>query len=187
MSRGRHQYYDPILQEPLPGDAPDLSRIELFPVGQESEGRLMDQPIGKWMARKIGNDGRVLEHSPGDFDHDNALRQAQEMWPGLQIYQLNSELEDSTWNGVGPSPRMWQTAVVASSVVRDIKADLTPASESELGTPPTLNAITVSGTYVRLDDVLAILEDYAVQFDGQNNPSAAMGLREAAAALREPF
>lgn len=184
MSRGRHQYYDPILQEPLPGDAPDLSRIELFPVGQESEGRLMDQPIGKWMARKIGSDGRIVEQSPGDFDHGNALKQAQEMWPGLQVYQLNNELEDSTWNGVGPSPRMWQNAVAGTVET------LTPASEPAVTDPdasPTLNAITVNGTYVRLDDVIAILEDYAAQFDGQNNPSAAMGLREAAAALREPF
>ena len=52
-----------------------------------------------------------------------------------------------------------------------------------------LRAISVpeTGIYARLEDIVVILEDYAVQYDEQGNPSGALALREAAAALREPF
>lgn len=107
MPRGRH-YYDPIIQtgSTVQGE-PDLSRIELFPAGPESLGRLPEDH-GKWIGRRIGSQGEIVGYSTGDFNHDAAMAHAQELWPGLTVYELNAENEDSTWEGHGPSPRMWQ-------------------------------------------------------------------------------
>jgi len=197
MPRGR-QYYDPILQVGASVEgAPDLSRIELFPIGQESTSRLPEQ-IGKWVGRKIAPDGSIEAEAPGDFDHDRALAQAQAMWPELTVYELNAEIEDSTWEGSGPSPRLWHSAL-ASDVVSPpvdiqsrslasgdvgVRAELPPAGDERM-----LRVLPIAdpGNYVHLNDVLAMLEDYAGQFDVDSNPSAALGLREAARALREAF
>jgi hypothetical protein len=233
MPRGQRNYYDPILQVPSTVEgAPDLSRIELFPIGQDSTSRL-PADVGKWMARRINPDGSIAEYTPGDFNHDGALQQAQDAWPELTVFELTSEIEDSTWEGTGPSPRLWQTpgnavppatahktvdqihpfppvsaierggtrvefaphdsppviydpvsAAITAGEEMDRDAELTPAGEA-----PQLHAMQVDqpGVYVSLEDILVILEHYAVQFDSENNPSAALGLREAAKALREGF
>lgn len=195
MARGRHQYYDPILQVPSTSEgAPNLERIELFPAGQESEARLPDQ-IGKWIARRIDPEGRVAEESSGDFDHDRALAQAQQMWPGLPVYELNAEIDDSTWEGVGPSPRLWHGAQGASveplrlqPIEEQPQPNLTPAGE-EFSRPQMIRVMqaALAGNYILAEDVITLLEGYAQQYDQENNPSASMGLREAAAALRSAF
>jgi hypothetical protein len=186
MPRARHHYYDPILQTDAKVEgAPDLSRIELFPVGQESTSRLPEQ-IGKWVGRKIGTDGRIEAEAPGDFDHDRALKQAQELWPGLTVYELNAEIDDSTWEGSGPSPRLWQNAITISQPVSPVTGELVPPAVDDQQSLRVL-PIANPGNYLLVDDVLALLEGYAAQFDDENNPSAALGLREAAQALREAF
>ena len=110
MPRGR-QYYNPLTQAPdtVQGET-DYTRIELFPAGAESLARL-PQEQGKWIGRRIAADGTVAEEAPGDFDHDTALAQATGLWPGLMVYELNAENEDSTWDGIGPSPRIWQNSI----------------------------------------------------------------------------
>lgn len=186
MPRGR-QYYDPILQvdQTVQGDS-DLSRIELFPVGQDSTSRLPED-IGKWVGRKVERDGSVSGHTPGDFDHDRALRQAQDTWPGLAVYELRSEIEDSTWDGVGPSPRLWQTPAPPVQVPETIYPDLPPAGDLPDPEETQLRVLPIDepGTYVRLADILRLLEMWASAYEVDKNPSAAMALRDAVEALGE--
>lgn len=203
MARGR-QYYDPIIQVPSKVESAQARRIELYPEGDVTDGMPGDRL--RWVGRLIGENGEILDKAQGSFDHDDALRQAQELWPGLEVYELREESEDSTHEGFGPSPRLWQNgrtehdpsaspferpALEASEVgllddgyIPGAPADITPAVEA-----PVVRALTVGapGTYIRLEDVLACLEEYAAQFEEQANPSAALGIREAAAALAEPF
>src|SRR5688572_29092138 len=100
MPRGR-QFYDPEIQttRSVPqGD--DLSRIELFP-------EVVGDVITRWGARRINAEGGVEEEISGSADHDEVLSRAEATWPGLTVFELKSETEDSTWQGTGPSPRMW--------------------------------------------------------------------------------
>lgn len=192
MSRG-HQYYDPILQVPTrPEDGPK-ERIELYP-----EGDVTDAAPGplRWVARLIGEDGRIVQYSPGSFDHDDALRQAQSMWPGLQVYELREESEDSTHEGFGPSPRLWQNGrtehdgpQLPPAVEPPVEVGREPWDAADAYMVPQLRALQIvdPGTYVRVRDILDVLEMYAQQFDSENNPSAALGIREAANALKEAF
>ena len=186
MPRGR-QYYDPIEQVPssVEGES-DVSRIELFPVGQDSTSRLPED-IGKWVGRKVERDGSVSGHTPGDFVHDRALKQAQDTWPGLGVYELRSEIEDSTWEGVGPSPRIWQNTSPVTAVPDRIYPDLTPAGDSPDPEQAQLRNLPIDepGVYVRLADILSLLELWAVAYEVDKNPSAAMALREAVDTLKD--
>ena len=184
MPRGR-QYYDPILQTGAKVEgAPDLSRIELFPIGQDSTSRLPEE-IGKWVGRKVEPDGTITGYTPGDFDHDRALTQAQQIWPGLEVYELRSEIEDSTWEGTGPSPRLWQGA-------SDIVEPRDPPPALEVVPQPTeeqvslrLLPVTELGSYVLLSDICNLLEMWAVSYEVDKNPSGALALREAVDALKD--
>lgn len=209
MPRGR-QYYNPLTTTPetVQGET-DYRRIELFPAGAESLARL-PQEQGKWIGRRIAYDGSIAEEAPGDFDHDTALAQATSLWPGLMVYELNAENEDSTWDGIGPSPRIWQNVQAvqqaveadpgrsATEVAELIRADAFPPAvntaladgltEEEARTAGRIVHALVAplpGSYVRLQDIALLLEDYAVQYDEEKNPSAAMALRAAAEALKE--
>lgn len=184
MARGR-QYYDPIVQVPSSiGQADDLSRIEMFPAGPESEARL-PQDIGKWIGRRINPDGSIAEEAPGDFDYERALKQAQSLWPELTVYEMASEHADSTWSGVGPSPRLWQ---VAGSTPTEIP----PAVESPPAPQPTEEQAPLRmlvapepGPYVLLSDILYLLEMWAVSYEVDKNPSGALALRDAVDALKD--
>ena len=198
MARGR-QYYDPSIQAPSKVESAASRRIELYP-----EQDVRDNAVTlRWVGRLVDESG-ILDKASGSFDHDDALRQAQEKWPGLEVFELREESEDSTHEGFGPSPRLWQNGrtehdlpssppetEVAASPVESFTADgpLFDAATSETGGEVHIRVLTVGapGTYIRLEDVLACLEEYAAQFQEQNNPSAALGIREAAAALSEPF
>jgi hypothetical protein len=185
VPRGR-QYYDPIVQVPGKVEgARDLSRIELYPEGGP------DDPAPKWRGRRIFGDGSIMEVAPGDFDHDRALSQAQQMWPGLDVYELRSEGEDSTWEGHGPSPRLWQPTLESERLVPQSLVDEMPdMMRRELESiPPAvpedqatlrLLAAPEPGAYVLLTDVIALLEGYARSFEDEKNPSGALALREAA-------
>lgn len=181
MPRGR-QYYDPILQVPDKiEDTSDLSRVELYP---EVRG---DGLVGRWVARRIGQDGLIAEVAPGDLSHDGAMSQASLLWPDLQVFELHNESDDSTWTGIGPSPRTWQAAANQAELPRAV--DSTISEEADRDAEPlgrSVRAFTVSaGTYVLLDDMLALLESYACQFEVEKNPSGALALREAADALKD--
>jgi hypothetical protein len=166
MARGR-QYYDPIVQVPSKVEGAHEQRIELYP-----------------------------EHDI----RDDALAQAQQMWPGLEVYELREESEDSIHEGFGPSPRLWQVGrtehdrpYITDAVTRvELSLDatgrnITPAvaeaPPEEFRIMPLV--IERPGIFIKVEDVLTLLEHYAAQFDGENNPSAALGLREAASALRD--
>jgi hypothetical protein len=193
VPRGR-QYYDPIIQAPSRVETGGEQRIELYPEHDVRDNA--ENP--RWVGRLIGEDGLIKDTAPGSFDHGDALRQAQGMWPGLQVFELREESEDSTWDGVGPSPRLWQNApdpvspgelkvLTTKSPPEDVPPAVVEPPQEEVGS--ALHAINVerTGVYVNLYDLLKTLEGYAVQFDSENNPSAALGLREAASALREAF
>lgn len=191
MPRGRH-YYDPELQvNRLVEGESDLTRIELFPVGQESTSRLPDDH-GKWVARRVETDGSISGYTPGDFNHDAAQAQAEMIWPGLQVFELRSEIEDSTWEGMGPSPRIWQNAasVVTPAVGRPT---LLPEGEEILYPPQDENGqtqlrvlpISEPGAYVLLSDIKGLLEMWAAQYEEDKNPSAAMALRDVVDALKD--
>jgi len=176
MPRGR-QYYDPIVQVSKPVEtSDDLSRIELVPTGLETGD---GGEISKWVGRRIGSEGAILEVSPGDFDHDRALAQAKELWPGLEVFELRSESEDSTWDGTGPSPRLWQAAPLEASA--PILEAVPKVEQVQLRIFP----VTEVGTYVLLEDIRALLNMWAAQYEEDKNPSAALALREAMDALRE--
>jgi len=184
MPRGR-QYYDPIVQAPSRVAAGDASRVELYP---EHDVRDNVEAL-RWCARLIGEDGLIKEVSPGSIDHDDALRQAQELWPGLEVFELREESEDSTWEGVGPSPRLWQDESAENIPDPDTSGHPPALELVSSPEPPKLHALSVGqpGVYLLLDDILSLLESYATQYDQENNPSAALGLREAANALQETF
>ena len=199
MPRGR-QYYNPLTQAPdtVQGET-DYTRIELFPAGAESLARL-PQEQGKWIGRRIAPDGTVAEEAPGDFDHDTALAQATGLWPGLMVYELNAENEDSTWDGIGPSPRIWQTLppAVTEKQIEEIRNFVPDHPEdSAIGTlieqlkneqqQVALHVLPIAetGVYVLLDDICAWLEQSAVAADLDKNPSAALALRDAVDALKD--
>jgi len=196
MPRGR-QYYDPIIQAPSRVESASDRRIELYP-----EQDVRDNTVTlRWVGRLVDDSGRIIDKAAGSFDHDDALRQAQELWPDLQVFELREESEDSTHEGFGPSPRLWQTKAPEDQVVptwavqhalAEVEETLPPADDPvppAVDEPPPLHALTVGepGVYVRRDDIVLTLEHYAAQFDAENNPSAALGLREAASALRSAF
>lgn len=188
MPRGR-QYYDPIIQVPSSVDgAENKERIEVFPIGMDSPSRLPTE-VGRWASRRIAADGSIAEQGKSAAQQYEAVSMAQAQWPGLEVYTLTMEIDDSTWDGVGPSPRLWQ---MPSSNIPSVTPalEVVPTEDSEnQQSPPQLHFLTVGapGVYLRLEDILAVLEDYATQFDAESNPSAALGLREAANALKEAF
>lgn len=193
MARGR-QYYDPIIQVPATVESAATRRIELYP---EQDVRDNTTTL-RWVGRLVDDKGLIIDKADGSFDHDDALRQAQELWPGLEVFELREESEDSTWEGMGPSPRLWQRGITEHDPIpeapgaydRSLSEHVPPAVEDvRPGDYNVVHAVSVPlpGNYVLLDDVCLTLEYYARQFDADSNPSAALGLREAANALREAF
>ena len=76
----------------------DPERIELYPDADR-----------KWHARLIDHDGQIIgEVNNGSFDQQWVEKDAAEQYPELIIHQMETEDEDSTWMGKGPSPRIWQ-------------------------------------------------------------------------------
>lgn len=193
--RGR-QYYDPIIQVPGKVEGiPDMSRIELYPEGTA------DDPSPKWRGRLINPDGSIAAIAPGDFDRNRASVQAQQMWPGLTVYELREEGQDTTWEGHGPSPRLWQKAS-EMGLPPIVDPPLMDNGDSVMGGPEPgfddpafkqnaeqiplrLIHIIQPGSYVLLTDICALLEMWAKDFDESKNPSGAMALREALETLKE--
>lgn len=112
MPRGQH-YYNPITQVPeFQPDETDQTRIEMY----------RHSLTEKWEARKIGSNGLIVADGVSSHDHDWVQREAERVWPDLMIYMVENEREDSTWTGMGPSPRIWQAQVppgTASAMVAE--------------------------------------------------------------------
>lgn len=185
MPRGR-QYYDPIVQVPgtVEGEN-DLSRVEVF----------QDESF-KWWGRQVAADGSLTGNRIGDFDHATLLNQVREAWPTLPVYELRNEGEDSTWEGHGPSPRLWQQAIENRQDMSSGGRAVAFLPESETSVPPTvepteeqgmLRLIPVEqpGAYVLLADICSLLEAWADSYESAKNPSGAMALREAVDTLKD--
>lgn len=99
----------PYGAEELDG-SPDIGRVEVYPDPPED-------PNPKWYARSIDTGGYILQVTAGSFDQDWVIANAQERWPGKDIFLLKNAGEDSKWvedgtRGVfpskGPPPRrLW--------------------------------------------------------------------------------
>lgn len=172
MPRGR-QYYDPIIQTgaSVEGDK-DLSRIEMY----------MDEEY-RWWARRIAPDGSLTGETRHGTQRDDVLALAQAAWPDLTVYELRNESDDSTWEGTGPTPRLWQDgrthhdAAVAPVVPLPVH---TPETAVEAD-PVEVRAFSVeAGTYMHVDDIRRLLNSYANVYDESDNPSASKALRAAA-------
>lgn len=191
MTVPKRQYYDPILQVPgtVEGD-PDLSRIELYPEGGP------DEPKPKWRGRLINPDGSVAKVANGDFDQGRAQVQAQEMWPGLEVFVVRDEGQDTTHEGIGPSPRLWQnvggiTTEQFLDAAKQIANPIPPPVEESVEIHPLVvpeGGIRIDfqeGVYMPLNEVCMLLEAWAVSYEEAKNPSGAVALREAVEALKE--
>lgn len=75
----------------------EAERIELYPDADS-----------KWHARLIDKNGLIIGRvNDGSFDRDWVETDAAKKYPKLEIVQLESEEEDSTWTHKGPSKRLW--------------------------------------------------------------------------------
>lgn len=79
----------PFGAEALDG-SPDIGRIEVYPDPP-------DDPRPKWYARSVDTGGYILQVTNGSFDQDWVIENAQERWPGKDIYLLRNAGEDSKW------------------------------------------------------------------------------------------
>ncbi len=90
-----------------------VARVEVYPDPPED-------PRPKWYARTIDTGGYILKVTEGSFDQEFVIRNAQERFPGIEIFLLRNAGEDSKWNedrtrGVFPSlgppvRRLWAGA-----------------------------------------------------------------------------
>lgn len=186
----KHHYYDPIVQRP---DAVPLEenreRVEVYP----DEG-------GVWHARRVDRDGRLVGEPFSNVNHDGLIAQVQIRYPGLPVYELRDETEDSTWTGMGPSPRLWQGSSPGDAGEASREPPPTGPFPEGAGTPDgpgddelppegdpvEIRGFTVeAGTYLHVDDVRRWLNDWASAYDEQNNPSASQALRGAADSLQQ--
>ena len=74
-------------------------RVEVFPDAD-----------GKWHARSIAENGQILKVTNGSFDEHYVIKDASDRWPGLQIYRIQHEEQDTMWQQAGrfgPSHRLW--------------------------------------------------------------------------------
>jgi len=191
MPRGR-QYYDPIVQVPgtVEGEN-DLARVEVF----------QDETL-KWWGRQVASDGSLTGNRVGDFDHATLLKRVRETWPTHPVYELRSEGEDSTWEGHGPSPRLWQNSSPETGLLGSPPVDLQSGPSPDAATsgaggepvPPAVPdgeaplrilPITEPGVYVRLEDICGLLEMWAVAYEVDKNPSGALALRDAVDMLKD--
>jgi len=76
----------------------DPAKIELYPDGDR-----------KWHARLVDLEGNDIgEANGGSFDRNWVEEDARQQYPDLEIIQMESEDDDSSWTGKGPSPRLWK-------------------------------------------------------------------------------
>jgi len=88
------------------GSEPDdvtegVARVEIFPDNP-------DDPRPRWHARTVDTGGYILKTTAGSFDQEWVIQNAQERFPGVEVFVLRHAGEDSKWTedatrGVFPS------------------------------------------------------------------------------------
>ncbi len=78
-----------VASEEAASDA-EVYRVELYPDPP-------DDPKPKWYARSVDSEGNILYTSSGSFDYDYVHKEASELWPDKQIYQLQRWADDSVF------------------------------------------------------------------------------------------
>ena len=78
-----------------------VARVEIFPDNP-------DDPRPRWHARTVDTGGYVLKTTNGSFDQAWVIQNAQERFPGVEVFVLRHAGEDSKWQedstrGVFPS------------------------------------------------------------------------------------
>ena len=78
-----------------------VARVEIFPDNP-------DDPKPRWHARTVDTSGYIIKTTNGSFDQEWVIQNAQERFPGIEIYLLRHAGEDSKWTedqhrGVFPS------------------------------------------------------------------------------------
>jgi len=92
----------PEVFEAEPDDVTNgVARVEIFPDNP-------DDPRPRWHARTIDTSGYIIKTTNGSFDQEWVIQNAQERFPGIEIYLLRHAGEDSKWTedqhrGVFPS------------------------------------------------------------------------------------
>jgi len=112
------------------------------------------------------------------------LKRVHESWPTHPVYELRSEAEDSTWEGHGPSPRLWQVPGATPTEVPPAVQEQAPQPTEEQA-PLRLLVAPEPGPYVLLPDILRLLEMWAVAYEVDKNPSGALALRDAVDMLKD--
>jgi hypothetical protein len=60
---------------------------------------------GLWHARSVSATGQIVGEARVQRDEKSAEQAARSAYPGLPIFMVADESSDSTWTGMGPSPR----------------------------------------------------------------------------------
>jgi hypothetical protein len=98
--------HDAVIEQEVFGAEPDdvtegVARVEIFPDNP-------DDPRPRWHARTVDTGGYILKTTAGSFDQAWVIQNAQERFPGVEVYVLRHAGEDSKWQedstrGVFPS------------------------------------------------------------------------------------
>jgi hypothetical protein len=67
-----------------------VARVEVYPDPPED-------PHPKWYARTVDTGGYIIKTTGGSFDQEWVIKNAQERWPGKEIFLLQHAGEDSKW------------------------------------------------------------------------------------------
>jgi len=82
---------EPEVFEAEPDDVTNgVARVEIFPDNP-------DDPRPRWHARTIDTSGYIIKTTNGSFDQEWVIQNAQERFPGIEIYLLRHAGEDSKW------------------------------------------------------------------------------------------
>lgn len=94
-----------IVQEIFGAEADDVTngvaRVEVYPDNP-------DDPRPRWHARTVDTSGYIIKTTAGSFDQAWVIQNAQERFPGIEVFVLRHAGEDSKWTedatrGVFPS------------------------------------------------------------------------------------
>ena len=81
----------PEVHEAEPDDVTNgVARVEIFPDNP-------DDPRPKWHARTVDTSGFIIKTTNGSYDQEWVIQNAQERFPGIEIYLLRHAGEDSKW------------------------------------------------------------------------------------------
>jgi hypothetical protein len=106
LPQAQDELNDAVIEQEIYGAEADdvtegVARVEIYPDNP-------DDPRPRWHARTVDTGGYVLKTTSGSFDQDWVIQNAQERFPGVEVYVLRHAGEDSKWiedskRGVFPS------------------------------------------------------------------------------------